>query len=134
MNFEYDIPNFYDWFVPLLWEFPLILLGLCVLGCFGGFMVSAARRGPVEGFYAVAKIIAAGINDLFHTSFRRTSAIAMLAVQEAIRRKVLVAFAVFVVAMLFAGWYLDVKSDDPARLYLSFVLTMSNYLVLMLAL
>jgi hypothetical protein len=36
--------------------------------------------------------------------------------------------------MLFAGWYLDVESDNPARLYLSFVLTSSNYLVLILAL
>ena len=61
-------------------------------------------------------------------------AMAMLAVQEAIRRKVLIAFAVFVAVMLFAGWYLDVKSEHPARLYLSFVLTASNYLVVLLAL
>ena len=42
---------------------------------------------------------------------------AMLAVQEAIRRRVLIAFVVFVVIILFAGWYLDVQSDNPARLY-----------------
>jgi hypothetical protein len=135
MTFEYEIPNFFNWFVPaiFLW-FPVIVLLIAFCGWLAGFVVSSIRRGPVEGFYAVAKIIATGVNDLANTSFRRTYAIALLAVQEAIRRKVLVAFAVFVVAMLFAGWYLDVKSDDPARLYLSFVLTTSNYLVLILAL
>jgi hypothetical protein len=134
MTFEYQIPNFFEWFVPTLWQFPLAVALLCFCGWLLGFLISAVRRGPVEGFYAVAKVIASGVNDLANTSFRRTYAIALLAVQESIRRKVLVAFAVFVIAMLFAGWYLDVKSDDPARLYLSFVLTASNYLVLILAL
>ena len=135
MTFEYAIPDFFKWFVPaiFIW-FPIILAFVCFCGWLTGFLVSSVRRGPVEGFYAVAKVIATGVNDLVNTSFRRTYAIALLAVQESIRRKVLVAFAIFVVAMLFAGWYLDVKSDDPARLYLSFVLTTSNYLVLILAL
>jgi hypothetical protein len=35
--------------------------------------------------------------------------------------------------MLFAGWFLDVKSDHPARLYLSFVLIATTYSVLVLA-
>ena len=116
MNFEYEIPDFFNWFVPtILWRFPITLAVLCVGGWFVGFLVSAARRGPVEGFYSVAKVIGAGVNDLVHTSMRRTSAIAMLAIQEAIRRKVLVVFAIFVVVLLFAGWYLDVKSDEPAK-------------------
>ncbi len=42
-------------------------------------------------------------------------------------------FAVFVIALLFAGWFLDRQSEHPARLYLSFVLTATNYLVLVLA-
>lgn len=135
MVFEHEIPVFFDWFVPaILFWFPLTIAVLCVAGWLLGFLVSAVRRGPVEGFYAVAKVIGAGVNDLMHTSPRRIFALTLLAVQESIRRKVLVAFAIFVVAMLFAGWYLDVKSDDPARLYLSFVLTTSNYLVLILAL
>ncbi|MGE0756454.1 MAG: ABC transporter permease [Pirellulaceae bacterium] len=136
MTFEhYDIPDFFEWFVPalLVW-FPLAVAALCFGGWLLGFLISAARRGPVEGFYAVAKVIASGVNDLRATSLRRTMAIALLAVQESIRRKVLVVFAIFVVALLLAGWYLDVQSDSPAKLYLSFVLTASNYLVLVLAL
>ena len=57
-----------------------------------------------------------------------------LTIKEAIRRKVLVGFVIFVIIFLFAGWFLDVKSDDPAHLYLSFVLTTTNYLVIGLAL
>ena len=99
MTFEYqEIPNFFEWFVPVLWYFPLIIGFLCLGGWLLSFLVSAVRRGPTEGFYAVAKVIAAGVNDLRHTSVRRTWAIALLAIQESIRRKVLVAFVVFVVA------------------------------------
>ncbi len=43
-------------------------------------------------------------------------------------------FAVFILLLLFAGWFLDPGSEDPARLYLSFVLTATSYLVLLLAL
>jgi ABC-type transport system involved in multi-copper enzyme maturation permease subunit len=43
-------------------------------------------------------------------------------------------FAVFILILLFAGWYLDRQNIDPARLYLDFVLTATAYLVLLLAL
>ena len=38
------------------------------------------------------------------------------------------------VVLLFAGWFIDVRSDQPGRLYLGFVLTATNYMVLLLAL
>lgn len=134
MTYEDVIPNLGDW---LLKGLGLTLIRVAVVTLAGlliGFLIAAARRGPVEGFYAVAKVIASAVVDLSNWSLRRTIAMAMLAVQEAIRRRVLIAFAVFVVLILFGGWYLDVQSDHPARLYLSFVLTASNYLVLLLAL
>ena len=65
---------------------------------------------------------------------RRTLAVARLAIQEAIRNRVLVGFGVFVVLLLFAGLFLDVGNSNPARVYLSFVLTTTNYLVLLMAL
>ncbi len=64
----------------------------------------------------------------------RVFALAKLAVQESIRRRVLVGFGVFVVILAFAGWFLDPGKTDPAKLYLSFVLTSTSYLVLLLAL
>lgn len=133
MTFDQVIPEFGEW---LFGGFVLSLVRISILiasGVLIGFLVSSARRGPVEGFYSVAKLIASSVVDFVNWSVPRTIAMAMLAVQEAIRRRVLIAFVVFVVIILFAGWYLDVESDNPARLYLSFVLTASNYLVVLLA-
>ncbi|MFV1965760.1 MAG: ABC transporter permease [Pirellulaceae bacterium] len=132
---EHEIPPFLDWFLSaLILYLPVALFMLAAFGWAVSFVIAVTRRGPVEGFYSVAKVIASGVSDLAHMSLRRTLAMTMLAVRESIRRKVLIAFAVFVVVMLLAGWYLDVKSDQPARLYLSFVLTSSSYLVIGLAL
>ena len=61
-------------------------------------------------------------------------ALAWLAVQESLRRRVLVGFGVFLLILLFAGWFLDTTTNDPATLYLSFVLTATTYLVLLMAL
>jgi len=134
MVIEQPIPDFFDFLVTgLIYYLPVFVAFLAVVGFLVGYVISAARRGPVEGFYAVAKVIGSAVNDFLNTSPRRVIAIAMLAIQESIRRKVLIVFAVFIVVMLLAGWYLDVKSDNPARLYLSFVLTASDYLVLLLA-
>jgi hypothetical protein len=106
-----------------------------VLGLMTGYIVSAARYGPVEGFYAVARAIRDLIRfDLPGTSPRRILALAQLAFKEAIRRRVLFVVGLFLVILLLAGWYLNPQSDDPARLYISFVLTATNYLILALAL
>jgi hypothetical protein len=134
MDFEYQIPDFFEWVGDALQTLILAVALLCAGGWLFGFLVASVRRGPVEGFYAVWRTIFSGVGDLAQTSVRRTFAMVLLAIQEAVRRKVLVAFAVFVLIILFAGWFLDVKSDNPAKLYLSFVLTASNYLVLLLAL
>jgi hypothetical protein len=61
-------------------------------------------------------------------------AVARLAVQEAIRNRVLIGFGVFVILLLFAGLFLDVKNNNPARVYLSFVLSATNFLVIIMSL
>lgn len=134
MTFEQVIPEFGEW---LFGGFVLSLIRVALLiagGVLLGFLVASARRGPVEGFYSVAKVIASSVHDLVNWSLTRTMAMATLAVQESIRRLVLIVFVVFVVILLFAGWYLDAQSENPSKLYLSFVLTASNYLVVLLAL
>ena len=130
-----DFGSLYDWIGSALmfcvWAIP-ILLGL---GIFVGFIVAVIRYGPIEGAIAVARSIAMAFgNDFPHFSFRRTFAIAYVAIKEALRRKVLVVFAIFALVFLFAGLFLDVESQHPARLYLSFVLTTTTFLVLFLAL
>ena len=54
-------------------------------------------------------------------------------IQESIRRRVIVVFVVYLLILLFAGWFLQTNYPEPARLYFSFVLTATSYLVLVLA-
>lgn len=113
----------------------LLAVVLAILGFLVGFIVALVKYGPGEGFLQVARIIRElFMVDLPGTSIRRISAIAKLAIKEAIRKKVLVVVGVFVVAIMFAGWYLDEKAEYPARLYISFVLTTTNYMVIVLGL
>jgi ABC-type transport system involved in multi-copper enzyme maturation permease subunit len=93
------------------------------------------KHGPSEGFLKVSQIIGQLFTvDLPKMSPRRIYAVAKLAVKESIRKKVLVLVGIFVVGMMFAGWYLDPNAEYPARLYISFVLTATTYLVLLMAL
>jgi len=127
--------SFADWFGMAIRFFVIAVPVLIFLGIFICFLISAVRRGPVEAFYAVAGVLATAIGkDLPATSARRILAIARLTVKEAIRRRVIIGFVIFVLIFLFAGWFLDVRSDDPAHLYLSFVLTATSYLVIGLGL
>ncbi len=137
-----DFWSFYEWLMrpdaflqsALLKGIVLFLLAI-VIGLIVGYVYSASRYGPGEGFYAVARAIRDLIRfDLPGTSPRRVFALARLAFKEAIRRKVLFVVGLFLVGLLLAGWYLNPESDDPARLYISFVLTATNYLILVLAL
>ena len=137
-----DFWSFYVWLLrpdaflesALLQGVVLFVLAI-VLGLIAGYVVSSARYGPGEGFYAVARAVRDFLRfDLPRTSFRRILALARLAFKEAIRRRVLFVVGLFLVVLLLAGWYLNPQSDHPARLYISFVLTATNYLILALAL
>ncbi len=113
----------------------LLALVLTALGFVIGLIVAVVKHGPGEGFLNVAKLIGQLFTvDIPRISFRRIFAIARLAIKESIRKKVLVVVGVFIVGMMFAGWYLDESADYPARLYISFVLTMTNYMVIVLGL
>ncbi len=113
----------------------LVAVALAVLAFVTCYLISMARYGPGEGFYHVTRVIYELIaRDLPRTSTRRIYALGRLAFQEAIRRRVLVVMAVFIVGILFAGWFLDPSADNVARLYISFVMTGTSYLVLLLGL
>ena len=125
--------TFSEWFGGALKQFVIATIVVVLLSLFLSYLYSLFRHGPIEAFYKVSGSVFGGVRDLWGTSMRRTLAIARLAVQEAIRKRVIVVFAVFVLLLLFGGWFLDVESTHPARLYLSFVLTASSYLILGLA-
>jgi hypothetical protein len=135
MVIETQLQTFFEWFWPwglLGWLAIVALISLGIL-LFGSF-VAVLRHGPVRGFQVVGRVLAEAGPDLVRISPRRVWALGLLAVKESIRRRVVVGFAVFLTILLFAGWFLDTKSTDPAKLYLSFVLTATSYLVLLLML
>lgn len=148
MALERGIPNFLHWLlgdpassllVPTTWGFLFGTVAICLLLFlivpFICFVVLSLQYGPSEAFYYVARsIMTAVTEDLPRFSPRRTFAVAKLAVQEAIRNKILVGFGIFLLLLLIAGMFLDVQNSNPARVYLSFVLTSTNYLVLLMAL
>jgi hypothetical protein len=126
--------SFGDWFPGAMMGFLQIVLVLIGIGLVVGYATTVLRHGPTEAIYILARAVVGFFSrEGARSSPRRVLALAQLAVKESLRRRVLVVFGVFVVVMLFAGWMLDVENDHPARLYLGFVLTMSNYLVLALA-
>src|SRR5258708_202206 len=149
MAFERGIPDYLVWLLgnpktqslldPTSWGFLFGTMAICLLLFlivpFICFVIASLQYGPSEAFYYVARsIFSAVTEDLPRFSPRRTLAVARLAVQEAIRNKILVGFGIFLLLLLVAGMFLDVQNNNPSRVYLSFVLTSTNYLVLLMAL
>lgn len=140
MVVEQEILPYLQWLllgpqgVGALFVFIFLVSIVALIAILLSYVAASMRYGVVEGFYAVAQTIANGVPDLVRMSPRRVAAMAYLAVKESVRRKVLFAFAVFALVLLYAGWFLDVKTDNPARLYLSFAVTTTSYLILLLAL
>ena len=128
-----EIIPFFEWLPVAGSVFLLMLVILIAGGVFIGYLVSAFRYGPVDALNTTFAAISTAIKELTQISSRRVWAMTVLAFREAIRRKVLVVFAVFLVLLLFAGWFLDPTADHPGKLYLSFVLTSTNFLIIMLA-
>ncbi len=134
MPIEYELPNFLAWLPWAVLYWLIVVFCLTMAGLFVGFLVAAVERGPAAAAGRTIRALKGGLADLFRISPRRVGALARLAVKESIRRRVVVVFAVFILVLLFAGWFLDPGSPEPSRLYLSFVLTATSYLVLLLAL
>jgi hypothetical protein len=149
MSLERGIPEYWTWllgdpvksrlFQPDTWGYLWGALAICFLllliAPFLSFVIASFQYGPAEAFYYVARAMFSAVTeDLPRFSLRRTLAVARLAVQEAIRNRVLIGFGVFILLLLVAGMFLDVKNSNPARVYLSFVLVTTNYLVLLMAL
>ena len=140
MVIEEQLPPFLEWLLGPVWYQGAGIYWLGVVGCLLllavviGFLWATIRRGPVAGLKATGKAVRAVLVDLANISPRRVAALTRLAVKESIRKKVVVGFAVFIVVLMLAGWFLDPASENPGRLYLSFVLTTTSYLVLLLVL
>jgi hypothetical protein len=140
MVLEREIIPLWEWLFPgvdsngALVTFVGVLAGLCIVSLLVAYLRLVVLHGPGEAFYVVAKSIATAVSaDFPNTSCRRILALARLAILESLRWRVLSVFFVFAVVLLFAGWFLDTRSDHPARVYLSFVPSMTELLIVILA-
>jgi len=131
---ELRVPPFSEWWPEATLHWLVVALFLLAAAFVVGLLLAVLRHGPGTGLRKTAQVMKAALADLVLISPRRVWALTWLAVKESIRRRVVVGFAVFILVLMFAGWFLDPGSTDPARLYIDFVLTATTYLVLLLAL
>jgi hypothetical protein len=140
MVLENPYPPYFEWLFSAgynpgsFWIWLLTMTGVIVFGLLVSWILASVRYGPMKAGDLIFKALVNLADDLSHSSPQRVYALARLAVQESIRRRVIAAFIVFVVILLFAGWFLNPGKTDPAELYLSFVLTATSYLILLMAL
>ena len=140
MVLEHEILPYFDWLFagePPWGALPRFFMIAAVLGLLAlviGYVISAARYGLLRGGDVVYRTVSIGFRELSETSPRRVWALTQLAIKEARRRRVEVALIVFVIILAFANWFLSADNQDPAKLYISFVLTATTYLVLGIAL
>lgn len=134
MILENPIPPFLKWIAPAALNWLISVVVLTALALLISFVMLLVRRGAKQGGKAIAAAVSDACQDLFRFSWKRCFAMALLAIRESIRKKVVVVCVVFLVLLMFAGWFLDTGSKDPARLCASFVYQTTTYLVLLLAL
>ncbi len=123
-----------EWYRGSLYLWLVLVAGLMLACLVMGSLAALLRGGLGYAVRTVDDALASLVADLTQLSSRRTWALSGLAVKEAIRRSIVVVFVVFLVVLLFAGWFIDPSNPDPAKLYMDLVLTSTGYLALFLAL
>ncbi|PHS19006.1 MAG: hypothetical protein COA78_01180 [Blastopirellula sp.] len=138
MGIESTVYTLQDWLLPTadhfggLLVFFISIVLLIFFGLLGSAILSAIRNGPFEAFYSVGRVVVESVPEFFSISPRRVMAMTWLAFHEAVRKKSLYVFAIFLLVMLFAGWFITPGSSEPARLYMSLIFTLSKVLILLL--
>src|SRR5581483_5262928 len=103
---ENPYPPYFEWLfsagiVPgAFWIWLLTVVLFILASLFLAWLFSSVRYGPMKSGDLIFKTLVGLIDDLVHTSPRRVFALARLAVQESIRRRVLAGFIVFVLILL----------------------------------
>jgi len=134
MVLEEEIPKFTAWFGPALLWYVFAASLVAVFAAALAWLTQSVLYGPLAAGDRVYRGVLTGLADLAGMSPRRIWALARLAIQESLRRNVLVALALFLLIVMFAGWFLDPKSVNPGKLYLGFILGATNLLVCLVTL
>src|SRR5690348_2744510 len=109
MVLENPYPPYLEWLFSAgynpgaFWIWLLTMTGVIVFGLLISWILASVRYGPMKAGDLIFKALVNLTDDLSHTSPRRVYALARLAVQESIRRRVFAVFILFVVILLFAG-------------------------------
>jgi len=134
MVLEQEIPRFASWIGLAILQYLAAAGVAAVVAALLTWLAQAIGNGPLAGGDRVYRGVLTGLADILATSPRRVWALARLAIQESLRRNVLVVLAMFALILLFAGWFLDPASVDPRRLYVGFILAATNLLVCLVTL
>jgi len=134
MVLEEEIPKFAAWIGPALLRYLAAASVTALVAALAAWLVQAVALGPLAAGDRVYRGLFVGLADVAATSPRRVWALARLAVQESLRRNVLIVLGMFALILLFAGWFLDPSNVDPSRLYIGFILGATNFLVCLVTL
>jgi hypothetical protein len=134
MVLEEEIPAFAAWIGPALVWYLFAAALVTVVTAAGVWLVQSILCGPLAAGDRVYRGLLSGLADLGGMSWRRVWALTRLAIQESLRRNVLVVLGLFALIILFAGWFLDPTSVNPGKLYLGFILAATNLLVCLVTL
>jgi len=134
MVLEEEIPAFSAWIGPALAWYVFAAALMVVIVAALAWLVQSVVHGPLVAGDKVYRGLLSGVADLAGMSPRRIWALARLAVQESVRRNVLVVLPLFAIVVLFAGWFLDPESTNPGKLYLGFISAATNFLVCLVTL
>jgi hypothetical protein len=144
MVVEQELLPYWTWLLGNWWQggsewgaalrFLVIALVLALVSVVVGYMIALVRYGPLKAGDLTYRVVTNGLVELSRTSPSRVWTLARLAFKESMRRRVWVAWIVFVVVLLFAGWFLQTGYREPGKLFSSFALTTTTYLALLIAL
>ncbi len=133
MTLEQNIPPFFQWIGDVTVQWFVAVGILLVTAALVGVVLSIIRYGS-DFSTPFIHGMRRGVENLTSLSWFRIWAVARLTIQESLRRRVLVVFALFMVLLLLGGWFLDPNSENPAKLYLSFVMSSTTILIMLLSL
>ncbi len=134
MVLEQQIPEFLPWLVQASVTWFAAMLCLMIFSSLVSVLFLGLRMGPRQAAKTVLSVIRQTVRDVFSISPKRVGALALLTFKEALRRKIVVGFLVFILIVLFAGMFLDPRSKHPLQLYVGFIFSATGYLVLLLML
>src|SRR3954467_11230623 len=119
MVLEQELLPFLTWLLGYPWSEPHAFLQsaifrfaltgfvLAILALIFGYLVALVRHGPLKAGDITYRVVVNGFSELVKAAPRRVWAIARVAIEEAVRRRVIVVLAIYVIILLFAGWFLQ---------------------------